>query len=460
MHLHSQLEAISPLDGRYFSKCQELSPFVSEFGLMHYRVLVEIKWLETLSEIKEIAEVPPLSAEAKHFLQRIIQDFNLEQAAQIKEIEKTTNHDLKSVEYFLKTLFDQNTETAKIKEFVHFACTSEDINNLSYGLMLKDIREKCLLPLLLSLKDKLHEMAKDQAKTPMLSRTHGQVATPTTVGKEIANVVARLSRQIKQLEALPILGKLNGAVGNFNAHTVAYPECAWDKIAQNFVENLGLTYNPLTTQIEPHDNMAEYFHCLNRISTILIDFSRDIWGYISMGYFQQKAIKGEVGSSTMPHKVNPIDFENAEGNLGISQALLTHFADKLPISRWQRDLSDSTVLRNIGVGIGHFILSLKSLQQGLNKLAVNTDAITSDLNQNWEILAEAIQTVMRRYQISQPYEKLKELTRDKIVNAALLHRFIDSLTIPPAEKERLLALRPSQYLGLAEKLVNVLEEMK
>ncbi len=454
------LEAISPLDGRYYNKCQELTPYVSEFGLMHYRIIVEIKWLETLSEIKEITEVPALSREAKTFLNNLIKDFNLEDAQRIKEIEKTTNHDLKSVEYFLKEKFDKNPEVAKIKEFIHFACTSEDINNLSYGLMLQGVRKKIMLPQLNALKEQLMAMIKQHAKTPMLSRTHGQVATPTTVGKEIANVVARLIRQIKQLETYPILGKFNGAVGNFNAHHIAYPQCDWEKIAQEFVEKLELSYNPLTTQIEPHDNLAEFCHCLMRISTILIDFSRDIWSYISLGYFQQKALKGEVGSSTMPHKINPIDFENAEGNLGVGHALFGHFANKLPISRWQRDLSDSTVLRNLGVGFGYLLIGLKSLQQGLNKLAVNEEILTEDLNHNWEVLAEAIQTVMRRYQIAEPYEKVKDLTRDKMVNAALLHRFIDSLAIPPEEKQRLIELRPTQYLGLAEKLIDNLRKME
>lgn len=448
-HLH----AISPLDGRYHSQCKELNDYVSEFALMRYRVQVEIQWFLSLSEVHELKEIPALSAATKQFLNNVYVDFNEAQAQQVKHFEKKINHDVKAIEYFLKDIYDQNKELAPVKEFVHFACTSEDINNLSYALMLKDLREKILLPNLETVISQLRTMMDEHRDTPMLSRTHGQVATPTTVGKEIANVIYRLQRQLKELSSIEILGKINGAVGNFNAHLAAYPNLPWAKISQQCVENLGLTYNPLTTQIEPHDGMAEYFHCLKRINTILIDFSRDVWGYISLGYFKQKVIQGEVGSSTMPHKVNPIDFENAEGNLGIANALLGHFADKLPISRWQRDLSDSTVQRNIGLACGYMLIALKALQKGINKLSVDVNCLAADLNQNWEVLAEAIQTVMRRYGIAQPYEKLKELTRDKKVNEAGLRHFIDSLELPLDVKQQLMHLTPQDYIGLAKNLI-------
>jgi len=452
----SSLTAISPLDGRYQHQCAELKNIGSEYGLMHYRLIVEIEWLKTLSEAN-IQEVPTFSGSAISFLNEMIENFNEDDAKQIKKIEATTNHDVKAIEYFIKEKLSGHKELSQIVEFVHFACTSEDINNLSYGLMLKDIRHKILLPLLNNLVQQLTLLSQEQANTSMLARTHGQVASPTTLGKEIANVIARLQRQIHQLQTTAILGKMNGAVGNYNAHLVAYPEIAWHQVAKEFVEKkLGLTFNPFTTQIEPHDAMAEYFHCLMRANTILIDFSRDIWGYISVGYFKQKMIAGEVGSSTMPHKVNPIDFENAEGNLGLANALLAYFADKLPISRWQRDLSDSTVLRNIGTACGYMVIALKALQKGVHKLAVNALAIENDLNDNWEVLAEAIQTVMRRYHIEEPYEKLKALTRGKKITPQLLHDFISKLELPLEVKERLIQLTPAQYIGMADKLVNLL----
>lgn len=451
------LTAISPLDGRYQHQCTELKNIASEYGLMHYRVIVEIRWLQMLSQ-KNILPVAPFSESTVSFLNQLIDNFNDDDAQQIKNIEATTNHDVKAIEYFIKEKLSSSKELSQVIEFVHFACTSEDINNLSYGLMLADLRQKILLPLLHNLGQQLTLLAKDQAHTSMLARTHGQVASPTTLGKEIANVIARLQRQIQQFQSIPILGKMNGAVGNYNAHMIAYPEINWHALAKEFVEGLGLTFNPFTTQIEPHDGMAEYFHCLMRINTILIDFSRDIWGYISVGYFKQKMIQGEVGSSTMPHKVNPIDFENAEGNLGLANALLAHFADKLPISRWQRDLSDSTVLRNIGVACGYSVIALKALQKGVHKLAVNTLEIETDLDDNWEVLAEAIQTVMRRYHIDEPYEKLKALTRGKKVTQSSLHDFIRDLELPLAVKESLMQLTPARYIGIADKLVEELEK--
>ncbi|MBI2792906.1 MAG: adenylosuccinate lyase [Gammaproteobacteria bacterium] len=452
MNHNFSLTAISPLDGRYQHQTIELKTLTSEYGLMHYRLIVELKWLQNLSALK-IKEIPALSQESISFLNKLIADFDETQANHIKTIESKTNHDVKAIEYYIKEKVSNIPELAKISEFVHFACTSEDINNLSYGLMMLDIRHKILLPSLHNLQQQLTLFAKEHANTPMLARTHGQVASPTTVGKEITNVIARLARQIEQLIHIPILGKINGAVGNYNAHIVAYPEIAWDNVAEKFVQSLGLTFNPLTTQIEPHDAMAEYFHCLMRTNTILIDFCRDVWGYISLGYFKQKMIAHEVGSSTMPHKVNPIDFENSEGNFGLANALFDHFAQKLPMSRWQRDLSDSTVLRNIGVACGHMLIALKSLQKGLHKIAVDKTQIEEDLNNNWEVLSEAIQTVMRRYHIDQPYEKLKELSRGKKLTPEILEEFINKLELPPEVKIKLKELTPATYIGLADKLV-------
>lgn len=452
MHHDSSLMAISPLDGRYHQKCEELTKIVSEYGLNFYRVKVEIFWLVALSENMEITEIPEFSNNALLFLSQLIELYDEESASQIKKIERTTNHDVKAVEYYIKEAFNDFPELSEVKEFVHFACTSEDINNLAYGLMLLDLKEKIFLPQLKALSLLLNTLIQAHAQTPMLSRTHGQAASPTTVGKEIANVKARLDRQITLFEKTEILGKINGAVGNFNAHHVAYPNIEWDTVAQKFVEALGLTWNPLTTQIEPHDAMAEYFHCLLRINTILIDYCRDTWGYISLNYFTQKTVSGEVGSSTMPHKVNPIDFENAEGNFGLANALLAFFAEKLPVSRWQRDLTDSTVLRNIGVACGYMLVGLKSLTKGILKLEVNTHSLENDSNENWEVLGEAIQTVMRRFNLENPYEKLKELTRGKKINQAILQEFIDSVNLPIEVKRELKKLTPKNYIGLAEKL--------
>lgn len=443
---------ISPLDGRYQAQCAGLKPLTSEYGLIYYRIIVEIRWLQALSHLPELQEVPIFSPEATFFLNQIIENFSEQDAQAIKTIEATTNHDVKAIEYFLKEKLESHPELAPIKEFVHFACTSEDINNLAYGLMLKDLRESVLKPLLLMLASELQRLTNEYAYTPMLSHTHGQAASPTTVGKEMANVLYRLERQITQFSQCAILGKINGAVGNFNAHSVAYPEIAWEKMAQSFITSLDLEYNPFTTQIESHDYMAEYFHCLARINTILIDFSRDVWGYIALGYFKQNVIETETGSSTMPHKVNPIDFENAEGNFGLANALLNFFAEKLPLSRFQRDLTDSTVLRNIGVAAGHCVIGLKSLQKGLGKLAVDIVAIDQALEQNWEVLGEAIQTTMRRYQLPNPYEQLKTLTRGRKITQALLHDFIETLDLPEAVKMRLKQLTPQNYTGIAGQL--------
>lgn len=443
------LTAISPLDGRYYNKLDDLRPYFSEFGLLHYRLIVEIRWLQLLAQTAEIKEVPSLSTAAQTHLEQLIQNFSVADAEKIKTIEAKTNHDVKALEYFLKESVAGQKELENISEFIHFACTSEDINNLSYTLIIKDVREKILLPYFDKLINTLQKLALNTAEQPMLSRTHGQTASPTTVGKELANVVYRLQRQRTQLMQLELLGKINGAVGNFNAHLVAYPEINWPALAENFVKNLGLTWNPYTTQIEPHDFLAEFFHILMRFNTILIDLDRDIWGYISLGYFKQKLKEGEVGSSTMPHKINPIDFENSEGNLGIANALFDHMAAKLPISRWQRDLSDSTVLRNIGVALGHSLLAYQATLQGLSKLELNPTALDKDLAENWEVLAEAIQTVMRRYGIEQPYEKLKALTRGKRMDQASLLSFIDTLNLPEAIKNTLRQLTPGNYIGNA-----------
>ncbi len=449
------LNALSPLDGRYQTKLDALRPFFSEYALIKHRAWVEIEWLKALSAATELEEIAQFSPETIQELNHAITSFNEADATQVKAIEVRTNHDVKALEYWLKEKFDGNPEIKKASEFIHFACTSEDINNLSHGLMLKSARDSVILPFLESLIGRLAELAHQLANQPMLSRTHGQTASPTTMGKELANVVYRLKRQYQQLASNQILGKINGAVGNFNAHLSAYPEFNWEAFAKNFVESLGLTYNPLTIQIEPHDYMAELYDTLARINTILIDLNRDIWGYISVGYFKQKVKAGEIGSSTMPHKVNPIDFENSEGNLGMANAILRHLAEKLPISRWQRDLTDSTVLRNMGVGFGYSLLGYDSCLRGLNKLEINTARLAEDLNHSWEVLAEPIQTVMRRYGIENPYEQLKELTRGKGgINKESLHQFISSLKIPNEAKAALLELTPATYIGKAAELVN------
>ncbi len=446
------LTNLSPVDGRYADKVDSLRPILSEYGLIRFRVMVEVRWLQALSLEPLIAEVPAFSDSAHEYLENLLTNFSLEDAERVKAIEKTTNHDVKAIEYFLKESIADVPELNKVSEFIHFACTSEDINNLSYALMLKQAKEEVLLPAMDGLIQRLWALANDFSAQPMLSRTHGQPATPTTMGKEFANEAARLQRQFEQLAKVELLGKINGAVGNYNAHVVAYPELDWPGFARHFVESLGLTFNPYTIQIEPHDYLAEFFQCLSRFNTILIDFNRDVWGYISLGYFIQKTVKGEVGSSTMPHKVNPIDFENSEGNLGLANALFSHLAEKLPISRWQRDLTDSTVLRNMGVGIAHTLISLQSSTKGLSKLELNPTALEADLDANWEVLAEPIQTVMRRYGVEQPYEKLKELTRGRRIDREDMRRFINSLEIPQAAKDRLLALTPRDYFGYAESL--------
>ena len=443
------LTAISPIDGRYAAKTEPLRAIFSEYGLIRHRLGVEVRWLQALSQYSEIAEIPAFSAAANRALDDIVTRFDPAQAGRIKEIEKTTNHDVKAVEYFLKEQVAGNPELNAVSEFIHFACTSEDINNLSHALMLKAAREQVLLPRVNEIIELITTLAHTQAETPMMSRTHGQPASPTTLGKEFANVAHRLQRQLKQIEAIELMGKMNGAVGNYNAHMSAYPDCDWPAIAQQFVESMGLVWNPYTTQIEPHDYIAELFDAQLRLNTILIDFSRDIWSYISIGYFKQKTVDGEVGSSTMPHKVNPIDFENAEGNLGIANAILTHLARKLPISRWQRDLTDSTVLRNLGTGFGHVLIALDSLKRGIGKLEVNAAAMAADLDNNWEVLAEPIQTVMRRYGIDQPYEKLKALTRGQKIDAVAIREFVETLDLPDAARRELIALTPASYIGNA-----------
>jgi adenylosuccinate lyase len=448
MHLDS-LTAISPIDGRYAAKTESLRGIFSEYGLIYHRLIVEIRWLQTLSRTADIDEVPEFSEAANTLLESIIENFDPSEAQRIKEIERTTNHDVKAVEYYLKQQVAQNPELDAVSEFIHFACTSEDINNLSHALMLRSGRDQILIPMANEALDRITRLAHQYAAIPMMSRTHGQPASPTTLGKEFANVAYRMRRQLKQIEAVEILAKLNGAVGNYNAHLSAYPGSDWPSIARQFVESLGVGWNPYTTQIEPHDYIAELFDALARFNTIMIDFSRDTWSYISIGYFRQRAIAGEVGSSTMPHKVNPIDFENAEGNFGIANAVLHHLAQKLPISRWQRDLTDSTVLRNLGTGIGHTIIALDSLKRGIDKLEVNADAIAADLEHNWEVLAEPIQTVMRRYGIEQPYEKLKALTRGQKIDAEAIRQFVEALEIPDSAKQELIKLTPSAYIGNA-----------
>ena len=448
------LNALSPLDGRYQTKLDALRPYFSEYALIKHRAWVEVEWLKALSAADQLAEIAPFSADTIQELDEAITHFSEADAAQVKAIEARTNHDVKALEYWLKEKFDINPEIKKASEFIHFACTSEDINNLSHGLMLKSARDAVMLPFLADLIARLSELSHQLADQPMLSRTHGQTASPTTMGKELANVVYRLQRQQKQLVNNEILGKINGAVGNFNAHLSAYPTFDWESFAQKFVENLGLTYNPMTIQIEPHDYMAELYDTLARINTILIDLNRDIWGYISVGYFKQKVKAGEIGSSTMPHKVNPIDFENSEGNLGLANAVLRHMAEKLPVSRWQRDLTDSTVLRNMGVAFGYTLLGYDSCLRGLNKLEINAAKLAEDLDNSWEVLAEPIQTVMRRYGIENPYEQLKELTRGKGgINKTSLHTFIGALKIPADAKQLLLDMTPASYIGKANALV-------
>jgi adenylosuccinate lyase len=448
MHL-SSISALSPVDGRYGSKTAALRPYFSEFGLIYNRVLVEVRWLQRLAEHPQIGEVAPLSDEANALLERLINNFDEAAAQRVKDIESTTNHDVKAVEYYIKEQFKGNAELQAINEYVHFACTSEDINNLSHGLMLKQGLEQVMVPEMTQVLAQIKHLAHTHQNQPMLSRTHGQTASPSTMGKEMANVAARLERQLKQIKQMEFLGKINGAVGNYNAHYTAYPEIDWQANAQVFVESLGLTWNPYTTQIEPHDYIAELFDAIARFNTILLDFDRDIWGYISMGFFKQRTIAGEIGSSTMPHKVNPIDFENSEGNLGIANALLQHLASKLPISRWQRDLTDSTVLRNLGVGLAHSLIAYQATLKGISKLELNAARLDADLDNAWEVLAEPIQTVMRRYAIEEPYEKLKALTRGKTINAAIMADFIDTLDLPQSVKDELKTLTPANYIGNA-----------
>jgi len=451
---HSALTALSPLDGRYAAKLENLRPIFSEYGLMKRRVLVEVRWLLALSDATDIAEVAPFSPAAREALRAIADKFSEDDAARIKAIERTTNHDVKAVEYFIKERIAGNTELAKAAEFVHFACTSEDINNLAYALMLRDARAEVLLPTLDTVIARLRDMAHALAAQPMLSRTHGQTASPTTLGKEIANVVARLERQRRQIADVELVAKINGAVGNYNAHLAAYADVDWPALSKRFVESLGLGWNAYTTQIEPHDCIAELGDAIRRANTILIDFARDIWAYISLGYFRQTPKAGEVGSSTMPHKVNPIDFENAEGNLGIANALFAHFSEKLPISRWQRDLTDSTVLRALGTAFGHTEIALEALLRGLGKLNADPVRIAADLDASWEVLAEAVQTVMRRYGLPEPYEQLKALTRGERITREALQAFVGGLALPDDAKRALLALTPATYVGAAAKLAS------
>ncbi|WP_066800002.1 adenylosuccinate lyase [Moraxella oblonga] len=454
------LTALSPLDGRYASKCDALRPYLSEFGLIHARVTVEIRWLQALANHPEITEISPFSADTNARLNAIIDNFSLENAKRIKEIERTTNHDVKAVEYFLKEQIVGIDELKNASEFIHFACTSEDINNLSHALMLKSGRD-ILIQSMQAIIDNIANLAEKYADVPMLSRTHGQTASPTTLGKEMANVAYRLYRQIKQFKSVELLGKINGAVGNYNAHLSAYPDIDWAKHSQNFVESLGLTFNPYTTQIEPHDYMAELFDSLRRFNTILIDFNRDVWGYISLGYFKQKLKEGEVGSSTMPHKVNPIDFENSEGNLGIANAVLAHLGEKLPISRWQRDLTDSTVLRNMGVGFAQSLIAFEACLKGIGKLELNEQRLAEDLDNAQEVLAEPIQTVMRRYNVEKPYEKLKALTRGQTMTREMMVGFVsgDELsTVPQNDRNRLAELTPATYIGNANEQAKQLKD--
>lgn len=450
------LTALSPIDGRYQDKATALRPIFSEFGLLKFRVTVEVRWLQKLASHAQINEVSVLSKDANDHLNQIVEHFSIEDAERIKTIERTTNHDVKAVEYFLKEKCKALPELQKINEFIHFACTSEDINNTSHALMLKTAREEVLLPEWKKVIDAVVELAHRYKDIPLLSRTHGQPASPTTIGKEMANVAYRLKRQYKQLENLEILAKINGAVGNYNAHLSAYPEVDWHTFSQEFIQSLGVTWNPYTTQIEPHDYIAEFLDCVSRFNTIVIDFDRDMWGYIALNHFKQRTIAGEIGSSTMPHKVNPIDFENSEGNLGLANAVMNHLGQKLPISRWQRDLTDSTVLRNLGVGLGYALIAYAATLKGISKLEVNEQHLRDELDQNWEVLAEPIQTVMRRYGIEKPYEKLKELTRGKRVDGEAMRQFIDGLALPQAEKDRLKQMTPASYIGYAVELVEKL----
>lgn len=451
------LTAISPVDGRYGSRTTELRDIFSEFGLIKFRVTVEVRWLQQMATIAGIAEVPALSDSANVLLNSIVDNFSLADAERVKEIERTTNHDVKAVEYLLKEKVAGNAELAAISEFIHFACTSEDINNLSHGLMLTTARDQVLLPLMDQLLASIKALAVQYKTIPMMARTHGQPASPTTLGKEMANVYIRLQRQRNQVAAIEMLGKFNGAVGNYNAHLSAYPSLDWHQISEQFVTSLGLTWNPFTTQIEPHDYIAELFDAVARFNTILIDFDRDVWGYIALGHFKQRTIAGEIGSSTMPHKVNPIDFENSEGNLGVANAIFQHLASKLPVSRWQRDLTDSTVLRNLGVGFGYTLIAYHATLKGISKLEVNEVNLLTELDQNWELLAEPVQTVMRRYGIEKPYEKLKELTRGKRISPEDLAVFIDNLALPDSAKAELKQLRPDNYIGAAIALVDSLQ---
>ncbi|UQY45730.1 adenylosuccinate lyase [Erwinia sp. PK3-005] len=453
----SSLTAVSPVDGRYGEKVSPLRNIFSEYGLLKFRVEVEVRWLQKLAATAEIQEVPAFDADANAYLDAIVADFNENDAARIKIIERTTNHDVKAVEYFLKEKVADVPALHAVSEFIHFACTSEDINNLSHALMLETARRDVILPYWKQLIEAVKDLAHQYRDIPLLSRTHGQPATPSTLGKEMANVAYRMARQLRQLEQVEILGKINGAVGNYNAHLAAYPDVDWHQLSESFVTSLGINWNPYTTQIEPHDYIAELFDCIARFNTILIDFDRDIWGYIALNHFKQKTIAGEIGSSTMPHKVNPIDFENSEGNLGLANAVMQHLATKLPVSRWQRDLTDSTVLRNLGVGVGYALIAYQATLKGIAKLEVNRDRLLAELDQNWEVLAEPIQTVMRRYGIEQPYEKLKELTRGKRVDAAGMQAFIDSLALPEEEKTRLKQMTPANYLGRAVQMVDDLK---
>lgn len=453
----SSLTAVSPVDGRYGDKVSALRTIFSEFGLLKFRVQVEVRWLQKLAACAEIKEVPAFDADANAFLDQLVANFDVNDAQRIKDIEKTTNHDVKAVEYFLKEKVAGIPALHAVSEFIHFACTSEDINNLSHALMLQTARQDVVLPYWKQILDAIKDLAHKHRDIPLLSRTHGQPATPSTIGKELANVAYRMDRQFRQLQNVEILGKINGAVGNYNAHIVAYPEVDWHKFSEEFVTSLGINWNPYTTQIEPHDYIAELFDCVARFNTILIDFDRDIWGYIALNHFKQRTIAGEIGSSTMPHKVNPIDFENSEGNLGLSNAVLQHLASKLPVSRWQRDLTDSTVLRNLGVGLGYALIAYQATLKGVSKLEVNEANLANELDHNWEVLAEPIQTVMRRYGIEKPYEKLKELTRGKRVDAAGMQAFIDSLELPEEEKVRLKAMTPGNYIGRATTMVDELK---
>lgn len=451
----SSLTAVSPIDGRYGSKTKELRTIASEYGLIYYRVLVEVRWFQFLATHADISELPELSSTASNILDRIITDFSIEDARKVKEIESTTNHDVKAIEYFIKEKIAASGHASLIDhvEFVHFACTSEDINNLSHGLILKAARDDVLVPQMEKVISEISRLARQYASTPMLSRTHGQVASPTTMGKEMANVVARMKSQLVQVKSIPLLGKINGAVGNYNAHQSAYPEIDWIKASEDFVCSLGLSWNSYTTQIEPHDYIAELFHAVMRFNTILLDFDRDIWAYISIGYFKQKQVEGETGSSTMPHKVNPIDFENSEGNLGVANAILSHLAEKLPVSRWQRDLTDSTVLRNLGSGFAYSLIAYQSSLKGIGKLELNPEKLKRDLDDSWEVLAEPIQTIMRKYGIAEPYEKLKKFTRGESLDQKRVESMIEALGLPEEAKKQIRMLTPANYIGLAERLV-------